>query len=71
LIFAELQPEVQDYCRKIAKQAVELMPDASRIVDMLDNEGMDNDTKVGVWFLLDSKTRSAIKRAQDEMKAPV
>jgi hypothetical protein len=65
LIFAELQPEQQDYCRRIAKQVIDLMPDVSRVLDLLDNEGMDNEHKTGVWHLLDSKTRAAIKKAQE------
>jgi hypothetical protein len=71
LIWNDMQPEDQDYCHKIAARIVEFMPNTSRIVDMLDNEGMDNEHKVGVWYLLDSKTRAAIKKTQDEMKAPV
>jgi hypothetical protein len=71
LIWNDMQPEDQDYCRKIAARIVEFMPNTSRIVDMLDNEGMENEHKVGVWYLLDSKTRAAIKKTQDEMKAPV
>lgn len=68
LIFGQLQPEDQDYCRKIAARVVDVMPDASRAVDILDNEGMNSDQKVGVWHLLDSGTRSAIKRAQEAAK---
>jgi hypothetical protein len=70
LIFAELQPEDQDYCRKIAKRAIEFMPEVSRVIDLLDNEGMNNFQKIGVWNLLPSATRSAIKKAQDKMKMP-
>jgi hypothetical protein len=71
LIFNDLQPEDQDYCRRVAKNIVDLMPDASRIVDVLDNEGMNAEQKTGVWHLLDSKTRSAIKAAQAAQKAPL
>jgi hypothetical protein len=69
LIWNELQPDDQLYCRKVAGRVVEMMPDASRAVDILDNEGMNNDQKVGVWYLLDSGTRSAIKKAQAAQKA--
>lgn len=68
--FKTMQPEDQSYCRKVAARVVEAMPDVSRVVDMLDNEGMDNEHKVGVWHLLDSGTRSAIKKAQDAQKEP-
>ena len=70
LIFAELQPDEQDYCRKVAKRVVGVMPNASQAVDLLDAEGMSSELKVGVWSLLDSATRSAIKRAQDAQKEP-
>lgn len=69
--FKSMQPEDQDYCRKIAAAVVAAMPDVSRVVDMLDNEGMDNEQKIGVWHLLDSGTRSAIKKAQDAQKAAI
>jgi hypothetical protein len=71
LIFQSLQPEDADYCRRVAKQIVDVMPDASRAVDIIDNEGMNNDQKVGVWHLLDSKTRSLIRAAQAAQKEPV
>ena len=68
--FKSLQPEDQLYCRQIAKRVIETMPDTNRVIDMLDNEGMDAEQKIGVWYLLDSATRSAIKRAQDAQKEP-
>jgi hypothetical protein len=67
-VFRNMQPELQDYCRTMARKIVEQMPNMSRIMDILALEGMDNEAKIGVWSLLDSKTRSAIKKAQEEIK---
>jgi hypothetical protein len=62
--FQSLQPEEQDRLRKIAEKIVSVLPDTNRIIDLIDLEQLDNDQKAGLWSLLDSKTRSAIKAAQ-------
>jgi hypothetical protein len=62
--FKSLQPEEQDRMRKIAEKITTSMPDTNRIIDIIDFEDLDNDQKAGLWYLLDSKTRSAIKAAQ-------
>lgn len=64
--FKALQPEQQDRMRKIAAKVMTL-PTASLMMDALDFEDLDNDEKAGLWSLLDSKTRSAIKAAQKEI----
>jgi hypothetical protein len=64
-IFKSLQPEIQDRLRKIAQLVVK-EPNGSRMVDLIDSEDLDNDEKAGLWSLLDSKTRTAIKAAQQE-----
>jgi hypothetical protein len=58
-----LQPESQDRMRKAAAKVI-ACPSASSMVDVIDSEDLDQDHKAGLWFLLDSKTRSAIKAAQ-------
>jgi hypothetical protein len=65
LIFAELSTEDKDYCDQIATRVKALMPNASQAIDLLDAEGMNSDLKAGVWSLLDSKIRAAIKKAQE------
>jgi hypothetical protein len=69
--FSAQQPEVQDALRKIARHVVDAMPDAAKAKDIL-VMGLEewpaedqNDLKVAVWHLLDSKTRSAIKRLDE------
>jgi hypothetical protein len=65
-IFKSLQPEQQDRMRKIAAKVMALAT-PSLMLDALDFEDLDNDEKAGLWSLLDSKTRSAIKAAQKEI----
>lgn len=66
--FKSLQPEDQDRMRKIAAKIVAALPDTNRIIDIIDFEDLDSDQKAGLWSLLDSKTRSAIKAAQAASK---
>jgi hypothetical protein len=64
LIFGALQPEEQDLCRKIAATVTAAMPDMTKVLFTLDMASLENEMKTGVWHLLDSGTRSAIKAAQ-------
>jgi hypothetical protein len=41
------------------------MPDGSLALEVLNAEGMHNDLKAGLWYLLDSATRSALKKASE------
>jgi len=38
------------------------------VVNRLEREDLDNDMKIGLWTLLDSKVRSAIKREQEKRR---
>ena len=73
LAFAELQPEIQNKLRQIAQHVVDTMPDVARAISLIEmacDEWPDNDLiKPGLWSLLDSGTRSAIKRHQAEKEA--
>jgi hypothetical protein len=75
IIFSELQPDVQDYLRRNAPKVAQAMPDAAeakRRIEQILNDWPDeirNELKVGVWYLLDSKTRSAIKTHESEQRA--
>lgn len=70
--FSSQQPEVQDALRKVAAHVVAAMPDAVKAKDILVmglEEWPDedrNELKVALWHLLDAKTRSAIKRVDEE-----
>jgi len=65
-IWKTLQPHTQDFLRKVAKQVVEAMPDTNKALELIDMADIGNEEKSGLWYLLDSKTRSAIKKAQKE-----
>jgi hypothetical protein len=58
-----LQHEDQLRIRKIAESVVK-QPDAAAMVSVLDGANLEQDEKAALWYLLDSKTRSAIKAAQ-------
>jgi hypothetical protein len=70
--FKMLQPEVQTFLRKAAPRIEAAMPDAAevlvRIQWLLENYEPDdrNDVRAGLEHLLDSKTRSAIKKVERE-----
>lgn len=69
--FKALQPEIQDLLRKAAPRIDAAMPDVAvvgeRIEWVLSNypEDEHNDVLAGLSWLLDSKTRAAIKKAQE------
>lgn len=60
-----LQPEDQDFARKVAVQVTGAMPDGVKALDILEMADLNNDQKAGLWYLLDSKTRSALKKAKE------
>ena len=69
IAFSELQPEVQTFLRKATLDIIAAMPDAGKAVQLIEMV-VDNypdekqEVKAGLWSLLDSKTRSAIKAHQ-------
>jgi hypothetical protein len=65
LAFESLQPEQQDRMRRLS-QTVLKASTPSLMIDAIDAADLDQDEKAGLWSLLDSKTRSAIKQAQKE-----
>lgn len=75
IIFSELQPDVQDYLRRNAPRVEAAMPDVSRakgVIEQLMDDwpaDMRNEIKVGIWYLLNSKTRSSIKKFEAENRA--
>lgn len=64
IVFEALQPEQQDYLRKIAKKVSSALTieDAR---DLIDAEDLDQEHKTGLWHLLDSKTRSSLKALKE------
>lgn len=68
--FSALQPEIQDQFRKAADHADKAMPNVISAINIMEM-AMDNwpdedrsELKKGIWFLLDSKTRTAISKEQ-------
>lgn len=62
-IFQQLDTDTQEYLRSVAAQVITLINrnDVEAAVDYMTSEELDADLKVGLWSLLDSKQRSAIK----------
>jgi hypothetical protein len=65
-----LPEEVQEYIRELAALVTDDVKnaDAHGAVVRLNAENLDNEQKMALWCLLDSKTRSAIKKAQQPAK---
>ena len=62
-----IPPEEMQYLQELA---VELIADVAegnpkQALERLDSENLEADQKVALWSLLDSKTRSAIKKAKE------
>lgn len=60
----------QEEMQYLQELAVELIADVAegnpkQALERLDSENLEADQKVALWSLLDSKTRSAIKKAKD------
>jgi hypothetical protein len=63
-----VQPEQQQFLRKVAQQVTGAMPEAAKALEILDMADLDNDSKAALWHLLDSATRSGIKKATEARK---
>lgn len=66
--FKMLDDETQTFLRKVAQRVTAAMPDAEKALHVLEFADLDNEKKVGLWHLLDSATRSGIKKAQEARK---
>jgi hypothetical protein len=65
-----LPPDQQAYIRELAMELVGLLRDGwdTKAVQRIDAENLDDSQKMALWAQLDSKTRAAIKKAQQAMK---
>lgn len=61
-----VQPEQQDFLRRLASQVTAQMPDSRRALDILEMAELDADHKAALWHLLDSSTRSGLKKAAEQ-----
>jgi hypothetical protein len=69
MAFESLQPEVQEQLRRVAPQVEQAMPDvrkcievAGMCVDSYSDQDYSDMIKPALWYLLDSKTRTAISK---------
>jgi hypothetical protein len=65
-----LPTDQQEYIRDLAMQVLAMVKDngASDAFLKIESERLDDTQKMGLWSILDSKTRAAIKKAQQAMK---
>lgn len=63
----ELPAEEREYLKDLAA-ALTGLTDGDSMLSRLRAENLDNEQKMGLWSILDSKTRSAIKAAEQNMK---
>jgi hypothetical protein len=62
-----IPPEEMQYLQELAIELIANVAEGNpkQALDRLDSENLEADQKVGLWSLLDSKTRSAIKKAKE------
>ena len=65
-IWEALDGEQQTFLQKIADGVNDLMPDADAAHKYLQSQQLDTDEKAALWTRLDSKTRTALKKAHKE-----
>jgi len=59
-------PEQQAFLQKIADSVLDLMPDSAAAHDYIASQQLDTEEKAALWTRLDSKTRTALKKAHQE-----
>jgi hypothetical protein len=62
-----IPPEEMQYLQELAVELIANVAEGNpkQALERLDSENLEADQKVGLWSLLDSKTRSAIKKAKE------
>jgi len=58
--------ESQAFLQKIADGVFDLMPDAAAALAYIESQKLEADEKAAMWTRLDSKTRTALKKAHKE-----
>lgn len=66
----DIDPETERYLQEIAMDVIGAVKAGNALSghDRIEAEALDNDQKIALWRMLDSKTRSAIKAAKQPMK---
>lgn len=57
-----MEPAQQEYLRDMAMEIVAVPPE--KALERIEVEKLDNEQRLALWSILDSKTRAAIKKAQ-------
>ena len=65
-VWESLDDEQQAFLQKIADAVLDLMPDADAANAHIASQQLEADEKVALWSRLDSKTRTALKKAHKE-----
>lgn len=65
-LWEALDGEQQEFLQKIADAVLDIMPDADAAHAYLASQQLDTDEKSALWTRLDSKTRTALKKAHKE-----
>ena len=65
-VWESLDDEQQAFLQKIADAVLDLMPDAEAANGYIASQQLEADEKVALWSRLDSKTRTALKKAHKE-----
>jgi len=62
-----MSPEEMQYFQELAVELIAIVADGNpkQALTRLDSENLESDQKVCLWSMLDSKTRSAIKKAKE------
>lgn len=73
LAIDSLPPDQQEYIRELAVVITNIVAQgkAEEAVKRIDLENLDNEQKMGLWSILDSKTRTAITKAKQPKKEAV
>lgn len=61
----ELDEDTQRYVRAVAAEVTARMPNAAAALEAYEVAALENEAKVALWSLLDSATRSALKKAKE------
>ena len=69
--FENMDSETQEYLRNVAMVVISMLAknEAVEAYEYMESENLDADLKVGLWSLLDSKQRAAIKQISTTKKA--
>ena len=65
-VWDSLDGEQQAFLQKIADAVLDIMPDSAAAHEYITGQQLDTDEKAALWTRLDSKTRTALKKAHQE-----